>query len=385
MELRQLEYFVAVAAEMNFRGQPTGRMSCSPRYPPSGQKLEKELGVELFDRSRQQIKLTPAGELFSSTPVVSSTPPCLARGTPSATIRATSGTIEFGCARLVRDVGPTQDPREFHRAHPFVRITLRQSNTGSLPYLSAIADGTLDLALVSAPDRFPADVEMQILVEEPMLFVCRPDHPLAERKHLAIPDLAGEDLLGFPPQFGLRRVIDHAFAEVGITARTPYEVATDLTVAANLVRNGLGSVFMPGSETPRFPDLTAVPLSPAVIWPIFLAWAKGERLRPASAKLAELLLQSAGQDTRRLSDTIGRHRPDPAGACVSAFAARPTDHPVAALISSKPMSNSPESEWFCPRMHYSPRPDACISATSARICPTRRRIDPKSARPSMRA
>jgi DNA-binding transcriptional LysR family regulator len=174
--------------------------------------------------------------------------------------------------------------------------------------LSAIADGSLDLALVSAPDRFPVDVEMRILAEEPMLFVCRPDHPMAKRKHVGIPDLAGEDLLGFPPQFGLRRVVDRAFAEVGITPRTPYEVTTDLAVAADLVRNGLGSVFMPFSETRRFPDLAAVSLSPAVNWQIFLAWAKGEHLRPASAKLADLLLQSAGRDLRFLADTTGKSR-----------------------------------------------------------------------------
>ncbi len=142
---------------------------------------------------------------------------------------------------------------------------------------------------------------MQILAEEPMLFVCRPDHPLAERNHVGLQDLGGEDLLGFPPEFGLRRVVDQAFADIGIAPRIPYEVATDFAVAADLVRNGLGSLFMPLSETGRFPDLAAVPLSPAVKWRIFLAWAKGGRLRPASAKLAELLLQSAGRDTRCLA------------------------------------------------------------------------------------
>jgi DNA-binding transcriptional LysR family regulator len=308
VELRQLEYFVAVAAEMNFSRAAHQVHVVQSALSTSVGKLEKELGVELFDRSRQQIKLTPAGELFLEHARRVIHAARLARDSVSDYQGQLSGTVEFGS--LV-SFGTLDLPRilgEFHRAHPFVRIALQQNTTGSLTYLSAIADGTLDLALVSAPDRFPADVEMQILAEEPMLFVCRPDHPLAERKHLAIPDLAGEDLLGFPPQFGLRRVIDHAFAQVGITARTPYEVANDLTFAANLVRNGLGSVFMPGNETPRFPDLTAVPLSPAVNWPIFLAWAKGERLRPASAKLAELLLQSAGRDTRRLSDTIGKRR-----------------------------------------------------------------------------
>ena len=71
----------------------------------------------------------------------------------------------------------------------------------------------------------------------------------------------------------------------------------DLSLAARLVRHGLGSIFVPASETSRFPDLNAVPVLPAVDWTIFLAWAKHERMGPASAKFAKLLLAAADCDT----------------------------------------------------------------------------------------
>ena len=64
MELRQLEYFIAVASEMNFSRAAQRVHVVQSALSTSVSKLEKELGVELFDRSRQQIKMTPAGELF---------------------------------------------------------------------------------------------------------------------------------------------------------------------------------------------------------------------------------------------------------------------------------------------------------------------------------
>ncbi|MCH7750372.1 MAG: LysR family transcriptional regulator, partial [Acidobacteria bacterium] len=140
--------------------------------------------------------------------------------------------ISFGRLDVPRILG------EFHRIYPFVRIKLRQSQTGSSAYLSAIADGSLDLAFVSAPDRFPAGIEMQRLSEEPMVFVCRPDHHLAHRGHVAISELADEDLIGFPAEFGLRRLVDGAFVAAGLTAHTPYEVALEYSVAARLVKHG---------------------------------------------------------------------------------------------------------------------------------------------------
>ena len=71
-------------------------------------------------------------------------------------------------------------------------------------------------------------------------------------------------------------------------------MAADYPIAAGLVRHGLGTIFMPASEAGSFPDLRAVALRPALVWTIFLAWAGQPQIGPASAKLAELLLASAG-------------------------------------------------------------------------------------------
>lgn len=295
MELRQLEHFVAVAGEMSFSRAVQRAHVVQSALSTSIAKLEKELGVELFDRTRQQIRLTPAGELFRThaTRVIQAAR--YAKDSVGDFRGELTGTVDLGA---LITFGPLDVPRvlgQFHQDYPLVQIRLRQSQTGSSAYLSAIADGTLDLALVSAPDRFPASIHMRLLCQEPMLFVCRADHPLADRSHVLISELTHEHLIGFPPQFGLRRLIDDAFAAAGVNAHTPHEVALEYSVAASLVQHGLGTIFMPATEAARFPHLRALAVRPAITWEIYLASAPQSQLGPASALLAELLIASAQQ------------------------------------------------------------------------------------------
>lgn len=295
MELRQLEYFIAVAGEMNFTRAAQRLHLVQSALSTSVSKLEKELGVELFDRSKQQIEITQAGEVFREHARRVIHAARLAQDSMSTYRGQLSGTINFGS---IVSFGAVEVPRilgEFHQAYPLVRIRLRPNQGPLNAYLASIADGSLDLGLVTVPDQFPNNVEMQLLSEEPLLFVARPDHPLAQRDRVDIAELADEELIGFPPEFGLRRTVDSAFTAAGIASRTPYEVATGFAIATSLVRHGLGSIFMPASETSCCPDLRAVSVHPAPVWTVHLAHARRERLGPASATLAQLLVESARQ------------------------------------------------------------------------------------------
>ena len=293
MEFRQLEYFVAVAAEMNFTRVAQQVHVVQSALSTAVSKLEKELGVELFDRSRQKIRITPAGELFRDHARQVIHAAQLAKDSVGDYRGQLSGTIEFG---FLVSCGQLDLPKvlgEFRRDYPLVRIRLqqRQSHVGLAGYLSAIADGAIDLALVSAPDFFPPRIDMRIVSEEPLLFVCRPDHHLAGHSYVGLTDIADEDLIGWPAEFGLRRVVEDAFSAAGLMPRILYELGADFSTAADLIRHGLGSMFMPASEANRFPDLPAVPVRPAPTWPIYLAQAEHSR-RPASVKLAERILAS---------------------------------------------------------------------------------------------
>jgi DNA-binding transcriptional LysR family regulator len=297
VELRQLEHFVAVASEMSFTRAADRVHVVQSALSTSIAKLERELGVVLFDRSRQQISLTAAGERFRSHAHD------VLRVSRAATESVDeyrgnlSGTVEFGS---LISYGPLNVPRalgEFHRAHPFVRLHLRLSQSGASAYLAALVDGSLDLALVSVPERLPPQLQLRLLFEEPMVFVCAADHPLSRRRRVKLGDLAAEELVGFPPEFGLRRLMDTALRGVGISPVTQYEVPAGFTAIADLVRHGLGTAFMPASEAHRFDDLHTVSLTEPIRWQVYLASPLAGRMSPATSALAQMLLEES--TTRR--------------------------------------------------------------------------------------
>ncbi len=293
VELRQLEHFVAVAGELSFTRAAHRIHVVQSALSTSVAKLERELGVRLFDRSRQQITLTPAGERFRTHAqgVLSS---ARSAAESVADYRGTlSGTVEFGS---LISFGPMDVARvlgDFHRAHPFVRLRLRLDQSGASAYLGALLEGALDLALVSVPDRRPAHLDLRLMFEEPMVFVCRSDHPVAPRAGIGVAELADEDLIGFPPEFGLRRLMDGAFHAAGLHPRTLHEVPAGFAAVADLVAHGLGTAFMPASEAARFPGLVSVPMAHPVLWQVYLAAPPAERVSPATAQLAAMLEHEA--------------------------------------------------------------------------------------------
>jgi DNA-binding transcriptional LysR family regulator len=293
MELRQIEHFLAVAAEMSFTRGAERAHVVQWALSTSIAKLERELGVSLFDRSRQQISLTAAGERFRTHAYEVLHASRSAAESVNEFRGSLSGTVEFGSLIPFGPMDVARTLGDFHRAHPYVRLRLRLSQAGASAYLPALLEGSLDLALVSVPDRFPRQLEMRLLFEEPMVFVCRDDHALATRGPLELRDLGGEELVGFPPGFGLRQLMDGAFHAAGCQPRTRYEVPAGFAAIAELVTNGLGTAFMPTSEAGRLSDLRSVELMDRVLWQVYLASPPADRLTPATTRLADVLLDAA--------------------------------------------------------------------------------------------
>jgi DNA-binding transcriptional LysR family regulator len=293
VELRQVEHFVAVAGERSFTRAARRVHVVQSAISTSIAKLERELGVQLIDRSRQQIELTVSGERF----LVQAQELLRVAGAAAQSVVAghgqLMGTVEFGSLISYGPVDVARVLGEFHRAHPVVRLRLHLSQTGPSAYLAGLIDGSLDLALASVPNRFPPQLEMRLLFEEPMVFVCRDDHAMAAEKVVSLIDLADEDLVGFPPEWGLRSLMDNAFLAAGVQARTLHEIPAGFAAVSELVRHGLGTAFMPRSECCRFSDLRSIELRESVTWQVFLASPPVDRLTPAAAALADMLIQAS--------------------------------------------------------------------------------------------
>jgi DNA-binding transcriptional LysR family regulator len=291
MELRQLQYFVAVAAELNFSRAAQRIHVAQSALSASVGRLEKDLGVELFDRSKRQIVLTAPGEVFlqHAREVIHTAQ--RARSSVADYRDQLTGTVTLGTLMSWGALDLAAVLEEFRRVHPMVTVQLRQSLTGSAGHLDAIADGKMDLALVSISSSPSRLVAVRELTHEHMVFVCESSHALAHRDRVQLADLAGQDFIYFPRGWGSRQRLDAGFAAAGVQPASAYEVA-DYAIAAELVRHRLAATVLPISAANRFPDLRVIPLDPPLTWTLYLASAES---------------QTDGGAVKALVDTITRY------------------------------------------------------------------------------
>ncbi|MDH2426880.1 LysR family transcriptional regulator [Sphaerisporangium sp. TRM90804] len=302
MELRQLEYFVAVAEEGSFTKGARRVHVAQSAVSATIQKLERQLGMPLFSRDPSATALTEAGLALLPEARALLSAARRARETVDQVRGGLRGTIRIGtmvaigarsesAGRLVIDL-----PRVlglFHVTHPLVTFRLRTSPQGSAGHLAAIAADALDLALVGSIDQ-PDGIRLHRLGSVRFSFVCSRSHRLADATSLTLEDLAEETFIECPRGWGNRALTDRAFAGAGIVRNIPFEAA-DQTTALGLVRNGLGVTFLPrtGSEED---GVSVIDVDGADLdLPVALATSSERRPSAATSALVAGILRAAGR------------------------------------------------------------------------------------------
>jgi DNA-binding transcriptional LysR family regulator len=278
MELRQLEYFVAVAEECHFTRAAKRMRVAQSGLSSSIRSLERELGASLFVRSTRQVELTPAGHalLVEARRALNATD--AARDAVAAVQGLIRGSLAVGSLQCLHVVHLPAVLARFHTAHPGVEIRLRQGGSNELA--DQVRAGRLDLAFVSRPIRAADDVATRPLAGEPMVLACGPDHPLAGRSEVSPAELAGEAFVDFLPDWGSRDAVDTVLGE----RRIAFEV-NDVHSLLDLVAFGLGVALVPQSfsvktDKVRFIGLAGRPPR----WEIMIVTARA----PSAAAIALL-------------------------------------------------------------------------------------------------
>lgn len=284
MELRQLEYFVAVAEEASFTRAAARVHVAQPGVSAQIRQLEGELGQPLFDRSGRTVRLTAAGAAVlpharAALEAVAGVRHAVDELTGLLRGRVALGMIT-GCSSLeLADV-----LAEFHQAHPDVEIALSEDSSDRL--LDGLQAGTLDLALVGLAAAAPPGIATQVVVDEALVAAVRPDDPLAETDTVSLAALRERALISLPRGTGLRAALDAACAAAGIRPRIAFE-ASDLGIIAQLAVRGLGAAMLPESVARAHDDvLRAVRLvEPEPRGTLELAWRADGPISPAAREL----------------------------------------------------------------------------------------------------
>ncbi|TYB54162.1 LysR family transcriptional regulator [Nonomuraea sp. PA05] len=298
METRELAYFAAVAEELHF-GRAAARLGMAqPPLSRAIQKLERRLGVLLFERTSRGVSLTPAGEVLARE----------AAKVLDAVAAATARTRRAGLTepRLVVALKPGGDGGLLpgvlaaYRARPGA-VAVELALCGVAERARLVRDGTADVAFLHSPYEDLAGFDSEPLLVEGSVAVMTAAHPLAGREHVCLADLDAGPTPRWPatqPNATGPRPRRPA-TQPEVTEPRPRRPATqpnatgprprqpapqpEVTEPATLMQLvALGRLVVVGPESVRDQvrrDLVCVPVLDAAPTTVVLAWPEGARSR----------------------------------------------------------------------------------------------------------
>lgn len=235
LTLRQLRVFESVARHLSFSRAAEELHLTQPAVSMQIKQLEGNVGLPLFEQLGKKIYLTDAGrELFHY----------------SRSIAQQIGELEevldqlkgLDRGRLVISVISTakyfvpQLLARFQKMHPKISVSIYVANRENV--LKHLADNEVDLAIMGRP---PPNMELQAesIMDNPLVCVAAPDHPLARLKKVPLSRLEEERFLVREPGSGTRHAMERFFAEHGIKLNRGIEMDTNEAIKA-VVSAGLG-------------------------------------------------------------------------------------------------------------------------------------------------
>jgi DNA-binding transcriptional LysR family regulator len=287
VELRQLDHFVAVAEDGSFTKAARRLNYVQSALSVSVQALERELGVRLFDRTTHRVTLTGDGQALLPAARRTLAAAEETRDIAAAVRGVLRGTLRVGIMQSFAFADVPAMLGRFHRQHPGVEIQVRPAIGGSAALLEDLRQGALDIAFVALPDN-PAGMNLRQLGSEDLVLVGTPEQMPRGRGPVALAALTTATFVDFPTGWGVRTVVDRAFAGAGLDRRVTVEIA-DVGTCVQLLRAGFGVALFPPSLIP--PDeqlLLRRAVTPRVTWHVAMVTPSG-RTNAAAVALADLV------------------------------------------------------------------------------------------------
>ena len=286
MEIRQIDYVLAVIDQGSFTAGAESLDIAQPSLSEGVRRLETELGVRLFDRIGRRVVLTDAGRAFEGPARRLVRERALALEAVGSVRALDTGTLE-----VVSLTTLAADPLagligRFRVAHPgiVVRIAEPEDPAG---LEARVGDGRSELGLTVLPPRRDDLVSIQLARQE-IVAVCPPDTALPASGRLPVARLAAMPLIATPPGTSMRDLVDQALASAGVAAEYAVETGQREAIAP-LVLAGAGTSFLPRAAAESFVErgIVVARLAPALVRAIGLLHRAGP-LTPAARAFVEL-------------------------------------------------------------------------------------------------
>lgn len=291
--LRQLEYLVAVAETRHFRRAAERTGTTQPTLSGQIKVLEERLGVQLIERTRSRVVMTPIGVQITEV-----ARRMLRDAHEIKNLAAAAGNDMAGLVRLgvPPTIGPYLLPRvlpTLHQRHSGLKLYVREELPVSLP--RGLEDGLHDLIIMPMPIR-GAELESVPLMREALYLTVAVDHPLASKESVGREDLAGQDVLTLGTGHQLHDVVRGLCKEMQARLRHDYE-GTSLDTLREMVAMGMGITFLPQlyveAELDRDDSVKTMTLqNRSIARTLGIAWRRSSARQATYQKLAQFFSEA---------------------------------------------------------------------------------------------
>lgn len=281
MELRQLKYFIEVAEREH--------MSEAAEYLDVAQSavsrqitnLEKELGVQLFERKGRNVKLLPIGKIFLTHTKEAMKAIEYAKIQVDEYINPDQGTITIGFTTSLASSLLPELLFEFKTSFPNINFQLRQGNYQFL--IDAIKERELNLAFIGPVITDDPFINGHTLFHEKVYLLTHQQHRLAQRKSIYLTELKDEDFVLFPKGYIFEKLVTDTCYSIGFEPNVT-TVGKDLDAVKGMVAAGIGITLLPESAIGEFlPKFTVkIPISsPDLRRSVGIITSKHRKLAPS--------------------------------------------------------------------------------------------------------
>lgn len=292
MDVKYLEYILEIAEQKSITRAAENLYVTQSSLSQYLLKLEDELGTRLFTRTKNELILTDAGEMY----VQAARTVVRIRRTLYDNIAAlkNEGCIRLGIssqwgAQMAADLLPS-----FKKRFPGVRLTIHENRFSRLKRM--LASEKLDLAVMAATNLKEMAVPYERLRREELLLAVPADHPFCtlhpagqavSREKLAS-ELKMESFIFSDQGSTIRMVEDSLFQELGFRPQIVCELNSNRTTL-QMVAKGAGIALVPGSYVRGCPDVRAFPFQPGLYRSNILAYRKNLKISSPEKFLIELI------------------------------------------------------------------------------------------------
>ncbi|ABR35308.1 LysR family transcriptional regulator [Clostridium beijerinckii] len=241
MEFRQLNAFITVAKLSNFTKAAFELGYSQSAITAQIQQLEKELGVNLFERLGKNISLTSEGEQFLvyAKQIIKL---CDEAKSNLSTSDVVKGTLTIGANESLCAVRLPPLVKEFHDRYPEIEILLKMEGNNKCKTL--IRENQIDVAFIIGQKINDSDLITELEFPEPLVLLAIPGHPLAFKKHVYPEDIADYNIIVAEKGCGYRNLFERSLNDAGVTPKSIMEMGSIQSIK-QLTMSGLGITLLP--------------------------------------------------------------------------------------------------------------------------------------------